>query len=91
MAELDAIIKGLTLAVSWDLKELVLITDSQTVFGWLIALLNYTQRVKVSGLHEVVVKRRLQIISYTIQERLILTGQTHQLNHSSTPVKERKH
>ena len=66
MAELEAVIKGLTLAVSWGLKELVLITDSQTVFGWLSALLNNTQRVKVSGLHEVVVKHRLQIISDTI-------------------------
>ena len=56
VVELDAVIKGLTLAISWGLKELVVITDSQTVFGWLSALLNNTQRVKVSGLHEVVVK-----------------------------------
>ena len=66
MAELEAVIKGLTLAVSWGLKELVLITNSQTVCCWLSALLNNTQRVKVSGLHEAVVKRQLQIISDTI-------------------------
>ena len=60
VAELDAVIKGLTLAVSWGLKDITLLTDSQTVFGWLGSLLNNTQRVKVSGLHEVVVKRRLQ-------------------------------
>ena len=66
VAELDAVIKGLTLAVSWGLKDITLLTDSQTVFGWLGSLLNNTQRVKVSGLHEVVVKRRLQVISDTI-------------------------
>ena len=41
-------------------------TDSQTVFGWQNALFHNTQRVKVSGLHEMVVKRRLQVISGTI-------------------------
>ena len=33
VAELDAVIKGLTLAVSWGLKDITLLTDSQTVFG----------------------------------------------------------
>ena len=48
------------------MKELTVMTDSQTVFGWLNALFHNTQRVKVSGLHKVVVKHRLQVISDTI-------------------------
>ena len=35
------------------------------MFGWLNALFHNTQRLKVSGLHEVVVKRQLQVISDT--------------------------
>ena len=60
VAELGAVIKGLNLATYWDVKELTVVTDSKTVFGWLRALLDDTKRVKVSGLHEVVVARRLQ-------------------------------
>ena len=59
---MDAILKGLVLAEAWGLKKMTFITDSQTVYGWLGALLNNTKRVKVSGLHEVGVKHRLQVI-----------------------------
>ena len=75
VAELDAVVKGLTLAVSWNVKELTVMTKSQTVFGWLNALFHSTQRVKVSGLHEVVVKRRLQIISDTIDASGLIVGE----------------
>ena len=63
---MDAILKGLVLAEAWGLKKMTFITDSQTVYGWLGALLNNTKRVKVSGLHEVGVKHRLQVIRDTI-------------------------
>ena len=34
VAELGAVIKGLNLAIYWNVKELTVVTDSKTVFGW---------------------------------------------------------
>eukprot|EP00117_Sycon_ciliatum_P045923 scpid44614/ scgid2187/ len=62
IAELDAVIKSLNLALCWPVKNVVLHTDSRTVHGWLTQLLNNIRRVKVSGLHATLVQRRLQII-----------------------------
>ena len=62
VAELDAVIKGLSLALDWKLKKLTLATDLKTVHGWVTAQLHNLKRVKISGLNEVVVNRRLQII-----------------------------
>lgn len=62
VAELDAAIKGLTLAAEWGIKELTLNTDSRTVYGWLNNLLGNERRIKVGGLYEAIVRRRLQII-----------------------------
>ena len=62
VAELDAVIKGLLLAVDWKLKKLTLATDSKTVHGWVTAQLHNLKCVKISGLNEVDVNRRLQII-----------------------------
>ena len=62
VAELDAAIKALNVAVSWKLESVRLVTDSKTVHGWLSMLLGNVQRVKVSGLYKSLVERRLQII-----------------------------
>ena len=62
IAELDAVIKGLTLASKWPVKRIVLHTDSKTVHGWLQQALNNIRRLKVGGLQEVLVRRRVQII-----------------------------
>ncbi|XP_065176529.1 uncharacterized protein LOC135806289 [Sycon ciliatum] len=63
IAELDAVIKGLNLAVQWQVKELTLFTDSKTVAAWLQSVLGNVSRVRVSGLQQVLVQRRLQIIT----------------------------
>ena len=62
VAELDAVIKGLTLAERWKLWKITVHTDSKAVFGWLRSLLCPCERIRVSGLQEVLVERRLQII-----------------------------
>ena len=62
VAELDAVIKGLNLACSWGLEKLTVVTNSQTVFGWLRSLLGDVKRVKASGLYQVLVQRRLQVM-----------------------------
>ena len=62
VAELDAAIKGLTLAAEWGLQEVVVVTDSKTVAGWLRQIFENSSRVRVSGLHKALVLRRLHII-----------------------------
>ncbi|XP_065190928.1 uncharacterized protein LOC135821857 [Sycon ciliatum] len=62
IAELEAVIRGLSTAVEWNASNIRLVTDSKTVYGWVKSCLNNERRVKVSGLNEVLVRRRLNII-----------------------------
>ncbi|XP_065181850.1 uncharacterized protein LOC135812405 [Sycon ciliatum] len=66
-AELDAVIKGLNLASHWGLQRLVVKTDSKTVHSWLVSMLQDVERVKVGGLHELLVRRRVQIIQEIVK------------------------
>ena len=62
LAELEAVIKGLSLAAKWDVTNVQLMTDSKTVAGWLKQITDNVRRVKTKGLHDVLVQRRLQLI-----------------------------
>ena len=62
VAELEAVIKGLNIALKWSLREITLITDSATVHSWLESALSSSCRVKVGGLYEMLVRRRLSVI-----------------------------
>ena len=70
VAELDAIVKGLNLAIKWQLKKIRLVTDSATVHGWLQSLLtaNHRIKVKVKGMEEMLMRRRLAMISELREE-----------------------
>ena len=61
ISELDAAIHGLSLAAQWGIQRLRLMTDSKTAASWLRDILS-NRRVKTTGLHKVMVQRRLQII-----------------------------
>ncbi|XP_065196213.1 uncharacterized protein LOC135827687 [Sycon ciliatum] len=67
VAELDAAVNGLSLAAKWNLSRVTLYTDSKTVYGWLSGKLEASHRVKVGGLQEVVVQRRLQILDDMVE------------------------
>ena len=62
VAELDAVVKGLNLVITYRAEQIAIKTDSKTVHGWLKALLHDVHRVKVGGLYEALVRRRLQLI-----------------------------
>ena len=68
VAELEAIIKGVNLALKWGLKEMDLMTDSATVYGWVKLILTEERRVKTKGAAEMLVKRRLGILKNLIEE-----------------------
>ena len=67
VAELEAVLKGLNLALRWHFKQIELVTDSATIFGWVRSVLEDTKRPKVGGLSEMVVWR-LEIVAQLKQE-----------------------
>ena len=63
IAELDAALKGLKLAVAWKATDVVLKTDSKTVAAWLDQVFQNVQRIKTKGLNDVLIQRRLQVVA----------------------------
>ena len=71
LAELDAVIRGINLAVSWGFHNFTLMTDSATVSGWLKSVFDRTHNVKTKALNELLIRRRLDILlEVATQERL---------------------
>ena len=62
VVELESVVKALNLATKWPFKRIVLHTDSETVFGWLRNSVDNISRLKIKGLSEVLVQRRVQIV-----------------------------
>lgn len=68
LAELDAAIKGLNLAVSWNMKKLALMTDSRTVYHWLQDTLSGKARLKTKACSEMLIRRRLETFKAVTEE-----------------------
>ncbi|KAK3892373.1 hypothetical protein Pcinc_003743 [Petrolisthes cinctipes] len=62
VAELDVVLKGVNLALKWGLQEIEVLTDSDTVCGWMKSLLTPEKRVGTKGASEMIVKWRLGIL-----------------------------
>ena len=73
MSELDAVIRGVNLCLSWGVRYFTLKTDSATVFGWLKSVLK-KRRVRTHALAEMLIHRRLEILrELATQEGLEVT------------------
>ena len=68
LAELEALLKGINLALCWGLKKINLVTDSATVYAWVSSILNGDRRIKTHGLGEALVRRRLCLLKDLISE-----------------------
>ena len=68
VAELDAVLKGVNLALRWDLTSIQIMTDSATVLSWLRSILEGDFRIKVAGMSEMLVKRRLSVVKQLVDE-----------------------
>ena len=68
VAELEAIIRGMNLAIKWNARRLEVVTDSATVKGWLLSVFEATRRAKAHGIAEMLVRRRLSILTDLIEE-----------------------
>ncbi|XP_067932887.1 uncharacterized protein [Watersipora subatra] len=68
VAELEAALKGINIALKWKMTNVQVITDSATVYGWINSVIEDTKRPKVTGLSELIIRRRLGIIGQLIDE-----------------------
>lgn len=72
--KLDAVFRGISLAVSWDYLRFVLVTDSATVSGWLEIVFDRTYNVKNKDLNEPLIRRCLDIlceVAFRVPVRLV--------------------
>lgn len=68
LAELEAVVKGVNLALLWEVRDLEVMTDSSTVFGWIRDLTTDAKRIRSHGLGEVLVRRRLGLLREIMTE-----------------------
>lgn len=68
VAELDAVVKGLNLAIKLGMTDLTVLTDSMTVYAWVSSLLSRRERLHTSASSEMVIRRRLQVIQSLVDE-----------------------
>ncbi|KFD45290.1 hypothetical protein M513_13833, partial [Trichuris suis] len=76
MAELDAVIKGLNLGLSWQMKDIELMTDSLTVHRWLNDSLSGRTRLKTKAASEMLIRRRMATILALVEEHNLNLGVT---------------
>ena len=70
-AELDAVIRGINLALRWGPRKIRVMSDSKTVCGWLNALIHKSHNVRTRSLGEILIRRRLDTLKEIIEvERL---------------------
>ena len=68
LSELDAVLRGVNLAVAWKMKRLALMTDSRTVYHWMTDALSGRSRLKTKAASEMLIRRRLETIKTVISE-----------------------
>ena len=68
MAELDSVIKGLNLALTWEFKRVELLTDSSTVHRWITDALTGKSRLKTKAASEMLIRRRIGIVTSMVEE-----------------------
>uniref|UniRef100_A0A5S6Q9E6 RNase H domain-containing protein n=1 Tax=Trichuris muris TaxID=70415 RepID=A0A5S6Q9E6_TRIMR len=68
MAEVEAAIKGLNLALSWGLKTVELMTDSTTVHQWVSNGITGKARLRTKAAGEMLIRRRVDTIVSLVQE-----------------------
>ena len=68
IAELEAVVRGVNLALKWGLREIEVVTDSATVCGWVRLMLSEEKRIKTKGVAEILVKRGIGVLKELIDD-----------------------
>ena len=74
MAELDAALSGVNMAVAWGITTIDLRTDSATVHKWIDDALSGRSRLRTKAHGEMLIRRRIDVIRQLVEEfRLKMT------------------
>lgn len=68
VAELEAVGRGVNLAIAWGFEAFTLAVDSLTVVSWMNSVIDKRNRVRTKCVAEMLVKRRLGVIGDVITE-----------------------
>lgn len=68
MAELDALVRGLNMAISWNMRKIHLCTDSATVYHWISDALSGKARLKTKAASEMLIRRRVGVFKSIVEE-----------------------
>ena len=68
LAELDAALKGVNMAILWGARRIRLMTDSRTVFHWITDLLSGKARLRTKAASEMLIRRRLSTLKMLAAE-----------------------
>uniref|UniRef100_A0A5S6QBG4 Integrase catalytic domain-containing protein n=1 Tax=Trichuris muris TaxID=70415 RepID=A0A5S6QBG4_TRIMR len=68
MAELDAVIRGLNIALAWGLKGLEILTDSATVHRWVSDGISGKARLNTKAAGEMLIRRRISTVQSLVEE-----------------------
>lgn len=68
LAELDAVLRGVNLAVNWKMEKVTLMTDSRTLYHWVTDNLTGRSRLKTKAASEMLFRRRLETIKSVTSE-----------------------
>ena len=68
VAELEAVGRGINLAVQWGFKAFTVATDSRTVLSWMGSAVDGRDRVRTKSAAQLLIKRRLMVIKEVIAE-----------------------
>ena len=68
MAELDAVIKGINLALTWKMRRLKIMTDSSAVRQWIADGLSGRSRLKTRAANEMLIRRRVEVVVQLVKE-----------------------
>ncbi|XP_045108000.1 uncharacterized protein LOC123502800 [Portunus trituberculatus] len=68
MAELDAAVRGVNLAIAWGMRTIDLRTDSATVYRWIDDALSGRARLRTKAHGEMLIRRRVDVIRQLVTE-----------------------
>ena len=68
VAELDATMNGINLALKWGLQAVEIRTDSATVESWIKSEVSGDKRIRTKGAAEMLIKRQLGALGNLIKE-----------------------
>ena len=68
MAELDAVLKGLNLALVWKMTTVNVMTDSATVHRWIEDGLTGKSRLRTRAANEMLIRRRVDVVMELVKE-----------------------